>query len=42
MSMVRHWQRFPREDVDGPSLQVLKAGLDGALSMGGGLERDDL
>ncbi|KAM6383098.1 uncharacterized protein FN964_004243 isoform 1-T2 [Alca torda] len=30
--VVRHWNRFPREAVDAPSLEVLKASLDGALS----------
>ena len=29
--MVRCWHRLPREVVDAPSLQVLKARLDGAL-----------
>jgi len=28
---VRHWHRLPREAVDAPSLEVLKARLDGAL-----------
>ena len=50
--VVRHWQRSPREAVAAPSLAVLKARLDGALStlvwwkdsqpMAGGLEPDDL
>jgi len=30
--VVRHWHRLPRETVDVPSLEVLKAGLNGALS----------
>ncbi|KFV56880.1 hypothetical protein N341_04951, partial [Tyto alba] len=32
MSMVKHWQRFPREVVDAPSLKTFKIKLDGALS----------
>ncbi|PKU40458.1 hypothetical protein llap_9234 [Limosa lapponica baueri] len=32
MRVVRHWNRFPREAVDAPSLEVSKARLDGALS----------
>jgi len=32
MRVVRHWNRFLREVVDAPSLQVCKARLDGALS----------
>ncbi|KFR11075.1 hypothetical protein N306_02481, partial [Opisthocomus hoazin] len=32
MRVVRHWHRCPREAVDAPSLEVLKARLDGALS----------
>ena len=30
--MVRHWNRLPKEAVDALSLEVFKAGLDGALS----------
>ena len=29
--VVRPWNRLPREAVDAPSLEVLKARLDGAL-----------
>jgi len=29
--VVRCWNRLPREAVDALSLEVLKAGLDGAL-----------
>jgi len=32
MRVVRPWQRLPREAVAAPSLAVLKARLDGALS----------
>jgi len=50
MRVVKHWPRLPREAVAAPSLVVLKARLDGALSnlgwwkmsllMAGGLEPD--
>ncbi|KFP95583.1 hypothetical protein N329_06740, partial [Haliaeetus albicilla] len=30
--VVKHWNRLPQEAVDGPSLEVFKARLDGALS----------
>ena len=30
--MVRHWHRLPRAAVAAPSLAVLKARLDGAVS----------
>ncbi|KFW10593.1 hypothetical protein N326_02393, partial [Eurypyga helias] len=30
--VVRHWNRLPREAVDAPSLDVVKARLDEALS----------
>jgi len=52
MRVVKHWHRLPREAVAAPSLAVLKARLDGALSnlawwkmsllKAGGLEPDDL
>jgi len=32
MRVVKHWNRLPREAVSAPSLEVLKARLDGALS----------
>ena len=31
MREVRHWHRLPRGAVDAPSLEVLKARLDGVL-----------
>jgi len=52
MRVVRPWHRLPREAVAAPSLEVLKARLDGALNnldwwkvslpMAEGLEPDDL
>lgn len=52
MRVEKHWQRTPREGVDAPSPEVLKARLDWALndlvkwkeSMGhqGRLELDEL
>ena len=52
LRVVRPWPRLPREAVAAPSLAVLKARLDGALStlgwwemsllMAGGLEPDEL
>jgi len=32
MSVVRHWNKLPKEVVDAPSLEVFKARMDGALS----------
>jgi len=32
MRMVKHWNRFPRELTEFPSLKTLKVSLDGALS----------
>jgi len=31
LSMVKHWDKLPREVVDAPSLETLKASLDGIL-----------
>jgi len=52
MEVVRPWPRLPRGAVAAPSLAVLKARLDGALSslgwwkgslpVAGGMERGDL
>ncbi|KFP49904.1 hypothetical protein N323_08225, partial [Cathartes aura] len=30
--VVKHWNRFPREVVDAPSLETFQVRLDGALS----------
>jgi len=30
--VVKHWHKLPREVVDAPTLETLKARLDGALS----------
>jgi len=32
MGLVKHWNRFPREVVDAPSMETLKVRLDRALS----------
>ena len=32
MRVVKHWNRLPRKVVKAPSLDTLKARLDGALS----------
>ncbi|KAK4829870.1 hypothetical protein QYF61_007262 [Mycteria americana] len=32
MRVVKHWHRLPREELDAPSLETLKVGLDRALS----------
>jgi len=32
MRVAKHWHRLPREVVDAPSLETLKARLDGSLS----------
>ncbi|KFO86760.1 hypothetical protein N320_07612, partial [Buceros rhinoceros silvestris] len=31
LRVVKHWQRFPREVDDAPSLETFKVKLDGAL-----------
>ena len=28
MKVVKHWSKFPREDVESPSLEILKTGQD--------------
>ena len=32
MRVVKHWNWFPRQAVDAPSLEMFKVRLDGALS----------
>ena len=32
MRVVKHWNAFPRDVVEAPSLETFKARLDGALS----------
>jgi len=32
MTVVRHWNRLPREVVDALSLEILKVRLEGTLS----------
>ena len=51
-TVVKHWNRLPKEGVDAPSLQAFKARLDVALGslvwwlatlhIAGGLKLDDL
>ncbi|KFQ41071.1 hypothetical protein N332_04205, partial [Mesitornis unicolor] len=32
MGVVQHWNRFPREVVEAPSLEIFKVRLNGTLS----------